>query len=38
VMRSHSSLFSLGLEAELDECDQDVVDIWGPPQNAQDAP
>src|SRR5262249_40881680 len=30
VMRLHNTLFSLGLDAELDACDQDVMDVWIP--------
>ena len=36
VMRSHSGLYSLGLEAELDVCDQDIVDLWVPLEHKND--
>lgn len=29
VMRSQNTIFGLGLERELDRCDQDVIDVWG---------
>jgi len=38
VMRSHSGLYSLGLESELDVCDQDVVDLWVPQSGRTSAP
>jgi|SRR5450756_94428 hypothetical protein len=38
VMRSHNSLYSLGLEAELDVCDQDVVNLWVPLSERKNAP
>jgi len=30
VMRSQNTIFGLGLDKELDQCDQDVVDVWIP--------
>jgi hypothetical protein len=30
VMRAQNTIFSLGIEAELDACDQDAVDVWEP--------
>ena len=30
VMRSQNAIFGLGVEKELDQCDQDVIDVWTP--------
>jgi hypothetical protein len=30
VMRSQNTIFGLGLDKELDQCDQDVIDVWTP--------
>jgi hypothetical protein len=30
VMRNQNTLFSLGLDAALDACDQDLIDVWEP--------
>jgi hypothetical protein len=38
VMRFQNALFGLGLDAELDACDQDVMDVWMPTFDANNSP